>query len=188
MDRLLAGHRRRLRRMVAVRMSDQLQSRVDPSDVVQETLAEAAARLEEYSQAPDAPFFLWLRQIAHQRLVDATRRHLKAAGRSVRREQSFIAPLPDQSAVKLAERLMASGTSPSKNLRRDELRQQVQAALARLSGDDREILLLRYLEQLRPGEIAEVLGISDRAFRTRHRKALDRMLELLETSGPNRSG
>jgi DNA-directed RNA polymerase specialized sigma24 family protein len=44
-DRLLERHRRRLRQLVAVRMDRRLAARVDPSDVVQEALAEAAAVL-----------------------------------------------------------------------------------------------------------------------------------------------
>src|SRR4029077_18395091 len=45
---LLERHRPRLRRMVAVRLDRRLAARVDPSDVVQETLAEAAAKLNDY--------------------------------------------------------------------------------------------------------------------------------------------
>src|SRR5262245_10848654 len=45
---LLKRHRARLRRMVAVRLDGRVAVRVDPSDLVQETLAEAAARLADY--------------------------------------------------------------------------------------------------------------------------------------------
>src|SRR5690242_12221431 len=47
-DQLLARHRARLRKMVALRMDRRLARRVDPSDVVQEALAEAARRLPDY--------------------------------------------------------------------------------------------------------------------------------------------
>src|SRR5262245_36521605 len=42
-DQLLQRHRRRLRRMVAVRFDPRLAARVDPSDVVQETTVSQAA-------------------------------------------------------------------------------------------------------------------------------------------------
>ena len=40
-SQLLQRHRARLRRMVAFRLDERLLARVDPSDVVQESLAEA---------------------------------------------------------------------------------------------------------------------------------------------------
>ena len=51
---LLARHRARLRRMVAVRMDPVLAARVDPSDVVQEVLVEAHRTLDGYLQRPSA--------------------------------------------------------------------------------------------------------------------------------------
>lgn len=104
---MLARYRERLKRMVAVRMNDQLQARVDPSDVVQEILVEASTRLAHNTRAPAAPFYLWLRQIAWHRVIDTTRRHVGAEARPVEREQRWMAPLPGQSAVLLAERLIS---------------------------------------------------------------------------------
>lgn len=78
-DRLLGLHRGRLRQMVAVRLDERLSARVDPSDVVQETLAAAAAQLSDYIRSRPLPFYPWLRQIAWNRLVELGRRHLEAA-------------------------------------------------------------------------------------------------------------
>src|SRR5262245_1498919 len=73
---VLGRHRGRLRRMVALRLDRRLQERVDPSDVIQEACLDAARRLPEYQQNPTMPFFLWLRLLTGQRLVDEQRRHL----------------------------------------------------------------------------------------------------------------
>ena len=52
---LLEQHRERLRRMIAVRLDRRLAPRLDPSDVVQEALADAARRLPDYLRdRPDA--------------------------------------------------------------------------------------------------------------------------------------
>src|SRR5436309_11692394 len=85
---LLERHRPRLRRMVAIRFDRRLAARVDPSDVVQESLAEAAARLSDYVRTRPLPFYPWLRRIAADRLADAGRRHLRAGRRSVGREEA----------------------------------------------------------------------------------------------------
>src|SRR5213080_3119182 len=81
--RLLERHRQRLKRLVAVRLDRRLAARVDPSDVVQETLAEAAARLDGYLRDRPLPFYPWLRRLAEERLADVHRGHLRAGRRSV---------------------------------------------------------------------------------------------------------
>src|SRR5947209_19815970 len=74
--RLLEHHRHRLRGMVALRLDPRLAARVDPSDLVQETLAVAHRRLDDYLRDRPLPFYPWLRQIAADRLADAHRRHV----------------------------------------------------------------------------------------------------------------
>jgi RNA polymerase sigma-70 factor, ECF subfamily len=179
-QQLIALHRERLRRMVAVRMDRRLAPRLDPSDVVQEALAEAARHLDEYLHEPPLPFYPWLRQFAWQQLRHLHRHHVDARRRSVAREEPWELPLPDRSALDLARRLLASGTSPSRRLIRDELRAHVQDALARLDPRDREVLVLRYLEGLTTDEIAAVLGIRAGAVKMRHLRALERLRGLLD--------
>src|SRR5262249_15581890 len=82
--RLLQCYNARLRRMVVVRLDHRLQGRLDPSDVLQETYLEAARQLADYLRDPVLPFFLWLRQLAGNRLFKLHRYHLavqvRAAG------------------------------------------------------------------------------------------------------------
>src|SRR6476619_5752508 len=110
--RLLDRHRQRLRRMVAVRLDRRLSARLDPSDLVQDTLAEANRRLDDYMRHRPLPFYPWLRQIAWNRMIDARRHHLRP-GRTVGREEP--AGLPAESALELAQRLIA-GEAPSTGL------------------------------------------------------------------------
>jgi RNA polymerase sigma-70 factor (ECF subfamily) len=176
---LLVLHRKRLRQMIAVRMDRRLAARIDPSDVVQEALAEAIEQFSDYLRERPLPFYPWLRQLAWKRLAELYRRHIQAQKRSVRREEQRAPALPDESALELANRLLARGSSPSARLRREELRSLMQSALAQLAEHDREVLVLRHLEQLSTAEIAAVLGISEGAVYTRHLRALERVRSLL---------
>ncbi len=124
-QQLLVRHRDLLRRMVAVRMDRRLAARVDPSDVVQEVLADAAQELSDYLRRRPLPFYPWLRQLAWDRLVELHRRHVRAHKRSVTREETGVLDLPDESAVQLAARLLDTGSSPSERLLREELRGRV---------------------------------------------------------------
>jgi RNA polymerase sigma-70 factor (ECF subfamily) len=175
---LLTRHRQRLQRMVALRMDRRLAARLDPSDVVQEALADAAGKLSDYLQRRPLPFYPWLRQLAWERLVQLHRRHVCAGKRSVTREEASVLDLPEDSAVELAGRL-AAGSSPSNHLLREELRQRVRQALSRLAPRDREVLVLRQLEQLSTREVAAVLDVTEAAVKARHIRALERLHLLL---------
>ena len=179
-QQLLARHRERLCRMVAIRLDRRLAARIDPSDVVQEAILEAARLLPGYLVERPMPFYPWLRRLAWKRLLKLYQRHLAAQRRSVTREECQLPLLADESALELAGRLVASGTSPSKRLLREELRDRVQAALSQLAEHDREVLVLRFLEQLSTSEMAAVLGITEGAVKTRQTRALDRLSRLLD--------
>jgi RNA polymerase sigma-70 factor (ECF subfamily) len=181
-EELWALHRGRLRQMVAARMDQRLAARLDPSDIVQDALMEADRCLADYVRQRPLPFYPWLRRLAWERLVAVNRQHLQASKRSLRREEP--ATLPDESALVLAGRLAASTSSPSARLSRQELCARVQSALAGLADHDREVLVLRYLEQLSTRETAAVLGIGEGAVKSRLLRALERLQEKLERGTP----
>jgi len=178
-EHLLALHRERLRRMVMVYMDTRLVARVDPSDVVQDALIEASQRLPDYLKERPLAFYPWLRQIAWQRLVHLQQHHL-AQKRSVLREHRGELELSNESVVALASRLVAQGSSPSEQAIRCEMRVRVGAALDALSPKDRQVLVLRYLEQLSTAEAIQVIGITEAAFVKRHMRAIKRLRQLLD--------
>ena len=175
---LLERYRDYLRRMVAVRLDRRLAPRVDASDVVQETLALASRRMDDYLRDQPLPFLGWLRQLATESIKDNHRRHIGSQRRNIDREIRNL-DLPDDSAVQLGQRLMARDTSPSNRMIRQERRDQIKTALAEMSPRDREILVMRYLEHLDGADIAEALGISEGAVKVRLLRALQRMRGLL---------
>src|SRR5262245_49419807 len=119
-QQLLGRHWERLRKMVAVRLDRRLAARIDASDVVQEVLIEASQMLPAYLRERPLPFYPWLRRLAWKRLVKLHQRHLGAQRRSATREEQQIPMLPDESALELAGRLVAPGTSPSNHAMREE--------------------------------------------------------------------
>jgi RNA polymerase sigma-70 factor (ECF subfamily) len=84
--------------------------------------------------------------------------------------------------MQLADRLLASGTSPSGRLVRAEMRDRVRKALDQMPPHDREVLVMWHLEQLSVGEIAALLGLTEAGVKSRHRRALERMLRVLENN------
>ena len=177
---LLAMHRDRLRRMIGVRLDPRLAARVDPSDVVQEALTEASRKMPDYLRTRPVSFYPWLRQIAWERLARLHSRHIAVQKRSVGREARWSASLSDQSVMQLAGMLAAPGSSPSAHVAAQELREKVRSALDDLPDMDREVLTLRYLEQLSTAEIAEITGTTKEAVKARHFRAVQRLQRLLQ--------
>jgi RNA polymerase sigma-70 factor (ECF subfamily) len=179
-DRLLAIHREPLRRMIALRLDPALAGRLDASDVVQEVLLEASRRLKDYLHDPAMPFALWLRHLARDHIIDAHRRHRKAQRRSLDREQSLVAPrFADQSSAELIAQFLDRELTPASAAIQEEMRRRLEAAIASLEENDREVILMKLQENLSNQEIAAILGLSEPAASMRYLRAVRRLRAIL---------
>jgi len=180
LDPIFTAYRERLKRLVTIRLDPRLQSRVDASDVIQEGLIDAWARLPDYLADPTRmPFYLWIRFLVRQRVAEAHRRHF-GEGRDAGREISlYRSAMPEVNTAALAAHLLGQITSPSEAAIRAERCIRLQEALNAMDDIDREILVLRHYEQLSNGEAALVLGLDKSAASKRYIRALIRLKEHL---------
>lgn len=177
---LLTRHEPRLRRIVSFRMDPRMQGRMDPGDILQEVHLEATRHLLDYLRRPPMPFFLWLRGIAGNKLLEMHRRHLGTPMRDARREVSlYRGPSPGATSAALAARLLGRLTRPSEAAVRAEAKLRLQEALNGMDLIDREVLALRHFEHLSNAEAAGVLGIGEAAAGKRYLRALERLRSLL---------
>ncbi len=183
-DLLLDRYRQKLKQLISIRMDRRVKRRVDPSDVVQETLIQAAKRLADYARNQQLPFYPWIRQIAIEQVVVQHRRHLKALRRSVNRELDFSEHLPEHAELELSEVLMAKQHDSMDSVERKELIAVVRQVLAELGAKDRDVLALRFLEQLTIPETAEVLGQKPEAVKSQQRRAIERFTRLFNQYKP----
>lgn len=184
MSTLFEHYREPLKKMVRLRLNRKLHGRVDESDVIQDAYLEAARRLNEYASGPRAPFFLWLRKITGQRLIDTHRRHLGAEARDAGVEVSLHHKrAPMASSVMLAHSLLGGLTSPTQAAVKAETRLAIQDALSGMSDLDREILSLRHLESLSNSEAAQELEIDKSTASKRYIRALQRLKKILDELG-----
>lgn len=137
---------RHLRAAYAVSLAE-LGNVADAEDALQDAFVTALERLDECRQ-PDR-FEAWLVQIARNRARDLRRR------RTIR----LASPLE-------AAETRASGSSPSADAERADLRERLQAALGHLSEVQREVVLLHDMEGWKHREIAEVLGLPEGTVRS----------------------
>jgi len=170
----------RLRRMVALRMDQRLQARVDPSDVLQEVYLEATERLNEYLANPYLPFLIWMRMITGDRINRLQRYHLGTQARDASRDVSlFHVHLPEASSSALAAQLLGDEKPPGEAAIRAEQIARIQDALALLDPLDREVLAMRHFEQLTSPETAQALGITAAAAAKRYLRAVQKVKDAL---------
>jgi len=173
-------YQERLRKMIEFRLDDRLRGRVAASDVLQEAYIEALKRLPHFEAEPDVPFFVWLRTVTEQRLIEVHRHHLGAKARNAARE---VRPGGDHSLEASSDRMaevMAELTSPSQVAQRAEHHEQLRGAIDQLDPTDREVLALRHFEELTNLEVAATLGIQPAAASKRYVRALERLKDALD--------
>jgi RNA polymerase sigma-70 factor, ECF subfamily len=124
-------------------------------DIAQEAFLSALSALGRFDRR--RPFSPWLHRIAVNRAIDWSR------ARAVRSEVAATPPLLDAvgSGPPLDESLGGSG--------------EVEAALGTLPAEQRAVVVLRYLLEYTPGEIASMLDLPRGTINSRLRRGLDRL-------------
>ncbi len=139
--------------------------RVESHEVAEDLTAEVFMRFVEglaTYQDRNVPLLAWLYQIAHARLVDHYRQK----------------PTVDIDDTSETTELTAEEDMDSE-LMRTYQQEQVQAALRTLKDDQRQVLVLRFIEGYNLQETAEVLGKSVGAVKVMQHRALQMLSRLL---------
>jgi RNA polymerase sigma-70 factor (ECF subfamily) len=177
-DRLsLERFRDYLALLARVQMDARLRTRLNPSDIVQQTLLEAHRRREQFRGQTDAELAGWLRQMLVHNVVDAGRA-LGQAKRDAALERSLDAAL-EHSSARLRALLAAEQSSPSQRAVRHEQWLRVADALAQLPEPQREAIVRHYLQALPLAEVARQLGRSEPAVAGLLHRGLNKLRELL---------
>jgi RNA polymerase sigma-70 factor (ECF subfamily) len=158
---LLEHYRDYLRLLARLELHPRLRARLDPSDIVQQTLLQAHQAIDQIQGEGEAALAAWLRQILARNLAMALRDHARAK-RDVRRERDLQVAL-DRSSARLESWLAADQTSPSLRAERNEQLQRAATALAALPLDQREAVMLHFLNGLSLAEVGARLGRSQAA-------------------------
>jgi RNA polymerase sigma-70 factor (ECF subfamily) len=178
-DRPLESYREYLRLLARTGIDASLSGKADPSDLVQETLLKAHQHFDQFQGQTEAELIAWLRRILTRNLADLVRRFKAAGTRRVGREQSLDQLFDDKSRLVLG--LVASnGHSPSQSAQRRELSIIVADALAALTADHREVVVLRTIEGRDWEEVARAMGRSPGAVRLLWARALKKLRPLIE--------
>ena len=145
-----------------------LRSRLDPLDVVQDTLLKAWQHFPQFRGETEADFLAWLRQILRNNLANERREHLQSAMRNIQREVHLVEaaamPRPDDS------------DRPTRTLDRWEA---LEMALRRLPEHYRQVLSLHTQEDMTFAQVGERLHCSAEAARKLWRRAAKKLARLM---------
>jgi RNA polymerase sigma-70 factor (ECF subfamily) len=179
LGRLLESYRHYLKLLARTGIDASLQGKADPSDLVQETFLKAHQYFGQFRGRSEAELIVWLRRILARNLADLTRRYYRTESRRASRERS-LEQLLDTSSQTLNHLLADAAGAPHVSVQRRELSVVLANALAELSGEHREVIILRSLEERAWPEVARRMERSIGAVRMLWVRALKRLRPLIE--------
>jgi RNA polymerase sigma-70 factor (ECF subfamily) len=166
--------------LARLQLGPELRSKLDASDVVQESLLRAHRQRDQFRGSTDAEKAAWLRRILAGTLAD-TLRGIYADKRDAAREQSLQAAL-DQSSRRLEAFLAADAPSPSENAQRNEQAIRLAAALVQLPDAQREAVELRHCQGWSLDAISHRLDRTPTAVAGLLKRGLKLLRELLQAT------
>lgn len=178
-DESLERYRAYLRLLARLHLDPRLAAKLDPSDVVQQTLVQAWQALEQFRGKTEGELAAWLRQILARNLAMAVR-DFSRDKRDVAREQALEAALADSSS-RLQVWLAAEESSPSRQLEDQEQALRLAQALEQLPDAQREALILQHWQDWSLAQIGTHLGRSTEAVAGLLKRGLKQLRILLKT-------
>ncbi len=152
--------------------------RIDPSDIVQQTLMEAFVKRDQFRGATSEEHAAWLRRILARNVADALPRQAQQK-RDVSRERSLEQQL-EESSAQLGGWLAREQSTPSEHAQRHEQAILLADALARLPERQREALVLHYWQGCTLAEISVTLDRSTTAVAGLLKRGLKHLREQLD--------
>jgi RNA polymerase sigma-70 factor (ECF subfamily) len=176
---LFLRYRTYLALLARLSLSRRLRGKLDASDIVQDVFANAHTGFPGFRGDTPEELVGWFKQILANRLADLNRRFVDNQRRQVGRERS-LEQIVEHSSRALGNLPPARGTSPSAGAHRREVGVLVADALAGLKDDDREVIVLKSLEERDWDEVARLMGRTKDAVRALWSRALQRLGDVLE--------
>lgn len=139
--------------MARMQLDRRLQSKLDSSDIVQQTMLQAHRAQDNFRGSSDKQLAAWLRQILARNVYHATRDYQRDK-RDVRNERS-IENAMDNSAARVEAWLQADQTSPDAKAVRNEQVLLLANSLDHLDEAKRTAIELHYLQGWKLAEVAE---------------------------------
>ena len=142
-----------------------LANEAEASEVAQESFLRAYQNLHKYDV--ERPFDLWVMAIARNLCLDLLRRRIR---------------VQNEDLEEMKETLPSSASSQEEDAIAQQERLSLEAAMATLSADDREVLALYYVQKRTTKEIAALMGVAPGTIMARLFRAREKLRQKMQPS------
>jgi RNA polymerase sigma-70 factor (ECF subfamily) len=176
----LARYREYLLLLARVQIDPRMRAKLDPADVVQETLLKAGGARDRFHGDTEQQLMAWLRAILASVLANAIRALDRPVGDAERSLQATL----EESSHRLVSWLVGGRLSAREIATRDEQLLVLAEALAQLPDDQRGVLELKHLRGCSVAEICEQTGRSKASVVELLFRGMKRLRASLDDAGP----
>ena len=179
LERLCKVYGERVRRIIRLRMGNELRSKMESMDLVQDTFIAALRGLENFTYQNEGDFLRWLSTIAENRLRDNLKK-LHADKRDIRKEMSLNNNRQSTQDSFVRQAGPVDSITPSVIMSRREELDEIEKALDKLKPEYKEVILLTKIEGLSSKELSGRLGKAPGAVRMLLSRAMIALASALE--------
>ncbi|MEZ6056759.1 MAG: sigma-70 family RNA polymerase sigma factor [Planctomycetaceae bacterium] len=180
-DQLFSKCRNYVEVLARAQVESWMQAKVDASDLVQQTLMEAHRGFDDFAGHSEGEWLAWLRQILTHNTQDVIRRYRRAGKRQVHREQSLDVHSTGLSGSFRIDPQDVQSETPSQLLAQKEREIELADAIAQLTPDHQEVIILRNLQRLPFDEVATIMKRTRPATQMLWMRAVKRLESLLSS-------
>jgi len=180
LNKLFEVYNERILRIVRMRMGQELRSKQESMDIVQDAFISALRSLDNFTYQNEGDFLRWVSKIVENRIRDNIEK-LHANKRDVRKE----IPLSNTSATQdtfVGTFEPIDNTTPSLIMSNGEGLNKLEKAISELKPEYREVIILTKIEGLSHKEVGEKLGKSPDAVRMLLTRAMSTLSENFEST------
>lgn len=175
LGRLLDSYRSYLRHVCQRQIPRELQGKVAPSDVIQETLIEAQQAFDRFTSDTHSKLQAWLTELLNHNVLDLCRRYRETGKRDIAREVPLDSQLKNTIPAKTASDESVSGFD-------DQRLERLKLLLPQFPADFQAIFHLRHALHLSFSEIAARLNKKPDAIRMYYVRQMTKLKQRVELS------
>ena len=179
LEQLCKVYGERIRRIIRLRMSNALRSKLESMDLVQDAFIAALRGLEDFTYRNEGDFLRWLSTIAENRLRDNLKK-LHANKRDIRKEMSLNNNRQSAQDSFVKQAGPVDTTTPSVIMSRQEELDKLEKALDKLKPEYKEVIVLNKIEGLSSKELSDRLSKAPGAVRMLLSRAMIALASALE--------
>lgn len=180
LNQLYNRYLERVHRIVRLHLGRKLRSKLDSMDIVQDVMIRVLKDFKNFKPDKDTAFVNWITRMVVNEIKDKAR-YFGAEKRRLSREEAL--EYTDKEGQMVEKQIPAKTTSPTRKLLLKEEYRNFEEALDQLPAKQKDIIILRNLNEMSFKEIADQMDSTEDAARMAYVRGIDRLTDIMTKSG-----